>query len=385
MKNLHRFVPTIKLIFAFAFLFFKEHPSISCEKITEPEVRRIYVAGANEFASQVDPYLKMSGKKLLLFDLHGVLTRNSLPPNHECLPRGDMVDFVKYVASDQFPDVEVLVLSAWDVFTETVHQAKFLGLTGTLKMCGEIIEGEITVEGVVYEYARLGNLISVREKKNKEGTITLTETATPKRKYYFHKAIGPLVAFGLNCQFDILGFIDDSTENVKLFLNLVKSTPYYTKLKTLLLFDIPTIAGEIRTADQIPCDLLPDEYRSKPLNQLPLEFAIPEKPVKLVLPLFANSNPLARSGFYPAGGSDSDDEKEAIASYSTVSSAADSSVSSSLQPIISSLTVDLSTASDHSHAIHIPLSRSAEICRFEEGNMLQRQEPGGRVQLTKSH
>lgn len=394
MKNNHCFVFTIHLLFAFAFFILQEQPSIACENLKEPEVRRIQVAGAGEFAAQVDPYIRMPGKKAIIFDLHGVLTRYSEPPHHECQPRGDMVDFLKFVALTQDPNLEVIVASAWDEFSETVTQAKFLGLTEVLKMYGDIIEGEYRNEDVVYEYVRLGNLISVREQKKKEESCILNSTKKPQREFYLYKAFSLLVAYGADCAFDVVVFIDDSKGNVDRFSTSVKRTPYYSKLKMLVLFDIPTIKGEFNLIDQIPKDLLPVEYRSLSKietrksdvleDELTFEDALASRPVpSLILPVRIFKNPLAKTGFYPVGDLESDGEQDA--SQAVASSAAASFTSSRHPPLLSSTVVDLSEASDQSRLTQIHLSRSAEICRMEEPSMLQNQHTGGRDHLTKSH
>src|SRR3546814_10797788 len=63
------------------------------------------------------------------------------------------------------------------------------------------------------------------------------------------------------CSSDLVVFIDDSPHNHKVFMKDIVTLPFYSKLKQIVLFEIPEIKGEISEKDTIDEKYLRSEER----------------------------------------------------------------------------------------------------------------------------
>lgn len=260
-------------IIFYIFIFYNSLASDLLPDAKSPTSIRHLVRGAGEFADLFEGYLRQfQGPVCMVSDVDGVLLDRSNPnPPSDSRSRGDMVQYLNCLQNREDlkkRDFVLLFSSAWSVPTETFRRLEHVGLLDpqekeksgrigceqrqslssvshgsfdNLPQNEEYSENCHPEEKTQYNFPffKKGNCISVASSINDI--------------YYRNKAFAPQVHFMGNPdspQPKILVFMDDSATNIKEFISKLPLAQYLA-LETVLIFEFPPIAGEVRPEDKI--------------------------------------------------------------------------------------------------------------------------------------
>lgn len=227
---------------------------VSAGEQGDPLIETRKVSGAGEFAAQVEALVAKYPKAAFIFDSDGCLTNCSQPVGLSAKPRGDMVDYFKFLHRREF---FVVVSTAWNIPIEAIKRLKSMDLSEVLRLNGEIESGERQFGQSTCKFWRIGSVASIQRTSLKANTKN-------DPYYYRQKAFALEAVLGEVCAFDLVIFCEDSLYNCKVFLNDLEEAAFRPSLKKLVIFELPEINGESRAEDTIDLKHLPAAFRTPP-------------------------------------------------------------------------------------------------------------------------
>lgn len=259
----------------------------------KPEIICHKVEGAGGFAHLIEEkYIPESqGSLLFISDVDGVVTdlsdpkcrrRNdvtALNDNHidsqnNSQSRGDMVPYLKSLIARQLP---IIFSSAWPKPEETFSRLAYLDLLnkhetlqeGTLKVIRVQKYAPVSAKEL-QEAEELNDEAWLSYLKNRPSEETFEDSyrffqkencisVEFDSKFFRSKVLSADVFFREVPTFlhiNTFIFMEDSKENIRIFLEQLPLTKYYQTLKKVVIFEFPEIFGEIRKEDQISAHYL---------------------------------------------------------------------------------------------------------------------------------